>query len=113
MAKRGPDPRDAEVGRRVHALRLEREMSQEKLSDRLDLTVQPVQKYEKGTNSVRAGRLQRISKIFEAPQNEPATLFKFLATATALRLLRAHSRIPRAQTKQALVRLVETISGAE
>jgi len=38
MAKRGPDLHDAEVGRRVRALRLERGMSQEKLGDGLGLT---------------------------------------------------------------------------
>ena len=121
MSKRDPDLRDVEVGRRVRALRLERGMSQEKLGDRLELTFQQVQKYEKGTNRIGAGRLQRISEIFEVPisaffevgpQDESATLSKFVDTAAALRLLRAYSRIPSPQTKQALVRLVETMSEA-
>ena len=121
MAKRGPDLRDAEVGRRVRALRLERGMSQEKLGDGLGLTFQQVQKYEKGTNRIGAGRLQRISEIFEvpisaffevAPNDESATLLEFADNAAALRLLRAYSRISSPHTKQALVRLAETMSEA-
>jgi hypothetical protein len=38
-------------------------MSQEKLGDALGLTFQQVQKYEKGTNRMGAGRLQHISHI--------------------------------------------------
>src|SRR5712675_1894256 len=67
MAKRGPDLHDAEVGRRVRALRLERRMSQEKLGDGLGLTFQQVQKYEKGTNRIGAGRLQQIASIQQVP----------------------------------------------
>ena len=66
MAKR-PDLTDIDVGRRVRALRLERGMSQEKLACALDLTFQQVQKYEKGTNRIGAGRLQRIAGILEVP----------------------------------------------
>src|ERR1700687_1655044 len=114
MSKRGPDLRDVEVGRRVRALRLERGMSQEKLGDGLGLTFQQVQKYEKGTNRIGAGRLQRISEIFDVPisaffevatSNETATLLEFADNAAALRLLRAYARIPSPQAKQALVRL--------
>jgi len=35
-------------------------MSQSVLADQLDLTFQQVQKYEKGTNRVGAGRMQRM-----------------------------------------------------
>ena len=66
MVKR-PDPTDIEVGRRVRALRLERGMSQERLAFALKLTFQQVQKYEKGTNRIGAGRLQRIADILEVP----------------------------------------------
>ena len=38
-------------------------MSQEKLGDRLGLTFQQVQKYEKGSNRVSASRLFRMSEI--------------------------------------------------
>lgn len=42
-------------------------MSQEKLGERLGLTFQQVQKYEKGANRIGASRLHEISKILDVP----------------------------------------------
>jgi transcriptional regulator with XRE-family HTH domain len=42
-------------------------MSQQKLADGLGLTFQQVQKYEKGTNCIGAGRLQQVSHILQVP----------------------------------------------
>ena len=67
MSSKKPDPKDIEVGHRVRAIRLEKGMSQEKLGDALDLTFQQVQKYEKGTNRIGAGRLQHIAEILGVP----------------------------------------------
>ena len=98
MAKR-PDLTDIDVGRRVRALRLERGMSQEKLACALDLTFQQVQKYEKGTNRIGAGRLQRIAGILEVPvstfftdtknSTHTKSIFELVESASAFRLLRA------------------------
>ena len=96
--KKGPDPRDIEVGRRVRALRLERSMSQTALADRLGLTFQQVQKYEKGVNRIGAGRLQTIAEIFKVSitdlfaDNQPAaqgqqSVYELVDSAAALRLL--------------------------
>lgn len=118
--KKGPDLRDVEIGRRVRVFRLERKMSQEKLADQLGLTFQQVQKYEKGTNRIAAGRLQQISEIFELPvsafydetksfQERPQEVFELIDTAGALRLLRAYSRMPSESLKRALTTLAEEI----
>jgi len=40
-------------------------MSQEKLNDALGITFQQVQKYEKGTNRISAGRLQRTAEVLQ------------------------------------------------
>jgi transcriptional regulator with XRE-family HTH domain len=122
MAKKQPDSLDIKVGSKVRALRLERQMSQEKLGDALGLTFQQVQKYEKGTNRISAGRLQRIAAILEVPvsvffadANPPAggaeSLFDLVDTGSALRLLRAYSRIPSPALKLALTTLAEEIAG--
>jgi transcriptional regulator with XRE-family HTH domain len=122
MAKKQPDSLDIKVGSKVRALRLERQMSQEKLGDALGLTFQQVQKYEKGTNRISAGRLQRIAAILEVPvsvffadANPPAgaaeSLFDLVDTGSALRLLRAYSRIPNPALKLALTTLAEEIAG--
>jgi transcriptional regulator with XRE-family HTH domain len=64
---RRADSRDAEVGRRVRSRRLECKLSQTELADRIGVTFQQVQKYEKGVNRIGAGRLQRISEALEVP----------------------------------------------
>ena len=56
---------DKHVGSRVRMRRMMLAMSQQKLADGLGLTFQQVQKYEKGTNRVGAGRLQQISHILQ------------------------------------------------
>jgi transcriptional regulator with XRE-family HTH domain len=122
MAKKQPDPLDIKVGSKVRALRLERQMSQEKLGDALGLTFQQVQKYEKGTNRISAGRLQRIAAILEVPVSvffadtkpsagDAESLFDLVDTGSALRLLRAYARIPSPALKRALTSLAEEIAG--
>lgn len=121
MPKRRSDKRDIEVGRRLRTFRLQKGLSQEKLADQLGVTFQQVQKYEKGTNRIAAGRLQRIAEILEipiteffAPQrgagNAPSEIFELLDTAAALRLVRAYSRIRDAKVQQALLYFVEQVA---
>ena len=52
-----PDARDVEVERRIRAQRLTRPLSQTELANKLRVSFQQVQKYEKGVNRVGAGRL--------------------------------------------------------
>jgi transcriptional regulator with XRE-family HTH domain len=126
MKKRRQDPRDAEIGRRVRAQRLHRGMSQMVLADHLDLTFQQVQKYEKGTNRISAGRLQRIAEVLTVPimffysgMEEPRSKrdldsvdveFKFLQTGDAMRLVRAYSSIKRRSVQLELVKLTESLA---
>jgi transcriptional regulator with XRE-family HTH domain len=121
MPRKQTDPLDIEVGRKVRALRLERNMSQEKLGDALGLTFQQVQKYEKGANRISAGRLQRIAEILGVPTTaffadassvyEPSNgSFELTETGGALRLLRAYARIPSSSVKRALTTLAEEIA---
>jgi transcriptional regulator with XRE-family HTH domain len=122
--KKGPDPRDIEVGRRVRALRLERDMSQTALADQLGLTFQQVQKYEKGVNRIGAGRLQTIAEIFQVAitdlfaDNQPTaqgqqSVYELVDSAAALRLLRAYTRLPNSKLKQALVQMAVAMAGSE
>jgi len=121
VAKRGPDSLDVEIGQRVRTFRLHKGLSQEKLADQLGITFQQVQKYEKGTNRIGAGRLQRIANVLEIPVADfftsrrqggvaPAEVFKLLGTAAALRLVRAYARINDPRLQQAITRLVESIA---
>ena len=52
---------DVEIGKRIKAHRILAGMSQASLGDKLGLTFQQVQKYEKGRNKVAASRLPAIA----------------------------------------------------
>jgi transcriptional regulator with XRE-family HTH domain len=124
MTRRGGDPRDAEIGQRVRTLRLQRGLSQTELGNLISVTFQQVQKYEKGTNRISAGRLQRIAEVlgvpaahfFAAPEQRPASggvghEVELLQTEGALRLARAYARIKEPRVRLQLLRLTEAIAG--
>ena len=67
VAKKVPEPVDRHVGSRVRMRRLMLGMSQTSLADKLGLTFQQVQKYEKGKNRMGSSRLQQIANILQVP----------------------------------------------
>ena len=122
MSRRGPDSRDIDIGRRVRTFRLQKGLSQEGLAHRLGITFQQVQKYEKGTNRIGAGRLQHIAEILAVPivdffnvhahrGSALGELAKLLDTTPAVRLIRAYARIRNRSVQRALTQLVESIAG--
>ena len=125
--KRRAGAEDIEIGRKIRALRLERGLSQSGLADGIDLTFQQVQKYEKGTNRVSAGRLQRIADMLNMPvmffyggmgagakkKDQRNNGLTFIQTKGAMRLLRAYSEIGSRTTKYALVVLAESLRNKE
>jgi len=125
MVKRAPNPVDKHVGSRVRMRRMMLGMSQEELGDGLGLTFQQVQKYEKGTNRIGAGRLQHISHILQIPvpfffegsphgeAPSPAYMSDFLATADGLALIKAFMRIKEPTLRRRIVELVEEIAGGD
>lgn len=58
---------DIHVGDQVRKRRNKLQWSQERLAGHLDLTFQQVQKYEKGTNRVGAGRLYQLAEVLGVP----------------------------------------------
>lgn len=118
---RSPSQRDERVGRRVRSLRLQRGMSQTQLGERLGLTFQQVQKYEKGTNRIGAGRLQDIAEILAVPVTaffDPTTgetdsagsLLELIDTGAGLRLLQAYESIESPAMRSALIKLAEAMA---
>src|SRR5437763_8579552 len=105
--KRRAGAEDMEIGRKIRALRLERGLSQSALADGIGLTFQQVQKYEKGSNRVSAGRLQKIAEFLKVPvmffyegigakskkKDLANSSFSLLQTKGAMRLLRAYADI--------------------
>jgi len=136
MAKKAPNPIDKHVGSRVRMRRMMLSMSQEKLGDALGLTLQQVQKYEKGTNRIGASRLQQIAHILQVPVSfffegapaspsgggghggmgeapSPAYVSDFLATSDGLSLTKSFMRIKNSKLRRRIVDLVEQIAGEE
>jgi transcriptional regulator with XRE-family HTH domain len=107
------------------------EMSQTELGNDIGLTFQQVQKYEKGTNRIGAGRLHEISRIlqvpisffFEGSPREPGSrhsetdtplptyVTDFLATSEGLALTKAFMQIKDANLRRRIVSLVQEITG--
>jgi len=58
---------DAHVGDRLRTLREERGLSQEALGQRVDVSFQQIQKYERGANRVGASRLFEFSQVLGVP----------------------------------------------
>ena len=117
--KQGATAKDAEVGRRVRALRLERHMSQSTLGKHLGVTFQQIQKYERGANRIGAGRLHAISEIFGAPvsaffaekkQSVLPTLYDLAHSRGAVALLCAYDSIPDPKLKRTLVQLATAMA---
>lgn len=70
---RAPRPLDRCVGSRIRMRRTMLRISQEALGGAIGVSFQQIQKYEKGTNRVGAGRLQDIA---EALGCQPAWFFE-------------------------------------
>src|SRR5436309_14432841 len=58
---------DVELGKRIRLRRVEQHISQTELGDKLGVSFQQVQKYEKGINRVGAARLQQIATTLDVP----------------------------------------------
>jgi len=125
MSKRSPHKVDTHVGARLRMRRLMLRMSQTKLAEALGLTFQQIQKYEKGTNRIGAGRLQEIADIMEVPisfffdgtsrsahQKEamPDHVTKLMTTREGLALSRAFAAIEDKKLRQRIVDLIEQIT---
>src|SRR3954466_8888903 len=68
--KKVPNPIDLHVGSRMGPGRVALGMSQVTLGERLGLTFQQVQKYEKGTNRMGASRLQLAAGVLGVPVSD-------------------------------------------
>ena len=127
MNKKTPNPIDVFVGSRVRLRRLMVGMSQEALADRLGVTFQQVQKYEKGTNRISASSLQAISDVFRVPPSfffqdddnatpaaghETGDVSTFVSSKEGLDLNRAFLKIEDAAVRKSIIQLATALSKA-
>jgi transcriptional regulator with XRE-family HTH domain len=116
MKQRSAGKPDIELGKRIRLRRVEQKISQAELGDKLGVSFQQVQKYEKGVNRVGAARLQQIATALDVP----VTFFydgdgkaREVDSAFSLRLLRAYSKIKDQTVQRQLVSLMESIAANE
>jgi transcriptional regulator with XRE-family HTH domain len=115
--KRRSAPEDKEIGQKIRAVRVAKDMTQTTLADGLGVTFQQVQKYERGANRVSASRLQKIADLLDAPitffhgtkKQHQDTGLALIQSRGAIRLLRAYAEISSGATKHALVMLAERL----
>ena len=113
---------EIEMGKKIRLRRVEQHISQSELGEKLGVSFQQVQKYEKGVNRVVASRLQQIATALDVPvtffyggdgkAREVESLL-FLDSAFSLRLLRAYSKIKDQTVQRQLVSLMEAITANE
>lgn len=126
---------DRAVGQRIRIRRLLVGLSQEALAERLGLTFQQVQKYEKGVNRVSASRLLDLARVLDVPipfffedytscavsKDESqgdgdvlgAQIFQLLGSEKAVQLMRVFDRIKDENIRTAIVDHVRALASAE
>jgi transcriptional regulator with XRE-family HTH domain len=129
MSTRSANPIDRYVGARIRSRRHMLDMSQEALAERLGISFQQVQKYERGANRVSASRLDQLRRVlqvsvsffFEGVPNSadktgranevpfPSYVSEVLATAEGRALIKAFASIHSPTLRSSIVGLVKAM----
>jgi transcriptional regulator with XRE-family HTH domain len=56
-----------DIGWRLRKFRLQAGWSQERLAEKIDVSIQQVQKYESGANKMNTDRLQQVAQALDVP----------------------------------------------
>ncbi len=64
MKQKDPEAADVQVGINIRQLRIARGLSQTAVADKIGVSFQQIQKYEKGQNRVAGSRLMQIAELF-------------------------------------------------
>lgn len=114
------DPDDLIVGASIRLHRIAANMSQTQLGEKLGVTFQQIQKYEKGANRVGAGRLLKIAHTLKVPitafytDTKPHTgklsPLMLIAERDALRLVQSFQKITNKRLRNTIVGVVTAIA---
>jgi transcriptional regulator with XRE-family HTH domain len=133
MNKKQANAIDRLVGVRVRDRRTAMGMSQEGLAQKLNLSFQQIQKYEKGTNRISAGRLFVIAQALATPigfffgevmgvmtrqpgfaeDAAPAPSENFFSTRDGQELANAVQHITDAKARKNLINLAKSLAAKE
>ena len=126
MAKT-PTSTDVLVGSRVRFRRTEIGLTQQALAEQLGVTFQQVQKYEKGSNRIGAGRLQEVARALGVPisyffeglsgdakdNEDHGSSANVMRVSGASDLLRAYAQIGSPVIRRAVLDLIRKLADAE
>jgi transcriptional regulator with XRE-family HTH domain len=112
---------ETSIGARIRARRRQLGFSQTDLAERLGVSFQQVQKYERGANRVAASTLVAIAEALtttvawlvgeeSGAREEDDELFVALARPGAIEMLRAFSAVPDARSRGALLTLAREMA---
>ena len=118
--KRGTTPTDQLLGQRIRARRLEQHISQSELSDKLGVSFQQVQKYEKGVNRVGSARLMEIAAALDTDMayfigdldgkpRGPTAISRFMATKDGIEIMEAMMKLDNADLRRSVIDLARKL----
>jgi len=123
---------DVHIGQKIRARRNLLGLSQTELADTAGITFQQIQKYEKGTNRVGAGRLQQFSEALGVPPSyffegaptvgkkqlspqegelSESDIVSFLGTREGAALVRTFMAIKQKPIRHTAIAFLETLKG--
>ena len=113
-----PDPLDAAVGARIRMRRTTMGLTQTQLGQALGLSMQQVQKYERGATRVSGRTLLKTAEALDCTvawlvgeeETQDTPLMAQLMLPGADRLLEAYAALPNAALRTAVVKLVRTMA---
>lgn len=120
---RKSDGVDKHVGERVRLRRIMLKMSQTELGNKIGVTFQQLQKYEKGVNRIGASRLYQMAQILNVPPGFffeglpgskvnavlPDFLIELMGTAEGQRMVQALARVRDKKVRGPLEQLLDSI----
>ena len=120
---RKSDGVDKHVGERVRLRRIMLKMSQTELGNKIGVTFQQLQKYEKGANRIGASRLYQLAQILNVPPGFffeglpgskvnavlPDYLIDLMGTAEGQRMVQALARVRDKKVRGPLEQLLDSL----
>jgi transcriptional regulator with XRE-family HTH domain len=112
---------DKLIGQNIRVRRLAIGFTQERLAEKLGVTFQQVQKYEKGVNRVGSGRLHEIAGLLEVPvaslfggedkqkKSRDSSPFGLLSDPLTMQMAKEFSKIGDRDERRAVLNLVESM----
>jgi transcriptional regulator with XRE-family HTH domain len=121
VSKRGVQEADIIVGERIKARRNVLGLSQQELGEKLGISFQQIQKYEKGVNRVTTGRLIQLCQALQCDLTDladvggikPAKITvesTFAATREGAAIIHAMSRIEDLELRRQIIHLAERLA---